>query len=1500
MNIFFGKESIGVKVSALIVSFVFAFSILFLAFPAKAFATTSSENDVSAEETTSNEEDASQTDSTFNSDTAVEDKQDQADNASDAKINSEDEETSQNQESNEEGQSEESADKSSVSNGNNTSNSIEGEESTDEEDITSTKETSNEDAVIDEEEQVQSDDSLNSDEDVAGESESAFEENMNDEEEVEESVDNTSISDGDSAVSSTDKEEIVSEEDASQTNDAPNSDEETTVEETQPPEVNIDILFSTDEDGYISVGEETNFGIDLEGIDIAECYWDFGDGSDSLDKNPNHTYKKDGNYTQTVTIVDSKGNTYSKTTTVHVSDHNPATTEWYVSPDAASAAEDFEDGNSSENPVSIDSVLSRIVDGDTIYFLSGTYTDTYTEDKDSNISLDTIGTGTKDNSISFVGYDGTIFDGGNTIDHAFSLTSPLSYLGFYNFTFINYLNSAIYIDNQEVTNIDIVDNTFAKNDTAIDVTMDSDLNIQNNIIVDNNVGIDVFSDNANVKHNIVVDNSQGIKVDNTRDNVSVDYNDVYNNQEDYMGTEPGENDISVDPMFTDKEALDFSLQEDSPLLGSNIIRIVQTDKEDYRYNEQVIIAGSGYSPNQELVIKILRPNGTFVEDIAVTTDINGSFVYDDYSIDYAGKNYLIKITDTDGNILEVLSFTDKTITITVDANKPTGDGNYHTIQDAVNAAISGDTISVAAGTYFENVTIDKVLSLLGPNHDISPNTDTRATEAVVNGKLNGSVFNVGANNVTISGFSITNGYKGIIGQTSGSNIIYNIIHDNLNIGGSNGAGINLWGDNDNNTIAENLIYNNDRQGIFIGYEDTSKISSGNTVSDNSIHDNGLYRNPNGPDASAYGIQLWNADNNTIQNNEVYNHDDWFPYGGDFDFAQGIYLCDSYNNIVTGNNLHDNNYGVGLYSAGREPVGSNQITSNNIAGNKGFGVKNYDTVIIDATGNWWGDASGPSGEGPGTGDAVSGNVDYSPWLGATTGTSPMTWYTNDSIQDAVNAAVSGDTITVAAGTYNEAITINKALTLLGAQADIDARGRSGSESIIDPNDPDGGVNKSWVIRVNSSNVKIDGFTVQNPTLLYGSAGLFCVEGSEANNYENLAFVNNILQNPGIQTSKSTNWGKFGYDIGYCKNVLIEYNYIKNILCDEATPWNGTAAIWPWNTDGLTVRYNKIENVTTFGVGLSNFTTNAYIYNNDISLGNPGSEAVPSIRNAGILVGPVGIDNVVIENNNISDCPGTSAQPGAGIRLQSTGSTYVKGNNITSCPIGIGITESATDISKIKVNNNSISGNFNFGLSVADGLSGGPLDATNNWWGSATGPTHSSNPGGTGDAVSGNVDYSPWLGATTGTSPPAEEEAKPEAKPWERTDIGYYKKTDTGFTTLFYSRFFRRSPDQAGLDSWVAWIESGAVTGADLVNGFIFGEECQARISDYTSEEFITFLYRVLFDRAPEDYGYNAWLDRMAAGMTREEVVDRFVHGEEFVNLCILFGIMPYEDYIGTEE
>ena len=91
-------------------------------------------------------------------------------------------------------------------------------------------------------------------------------------------------------------------------------------------------------------------------------------------------------------------------------------------------------------------------------------------------------------------------------------------------------------------------------------------------------------------------------------------------------------------------------------------------------------------------------------------------------------------------------------------------------------------------------------------------------------------------------------------------------------------------------------------------------------------------------------------------------------------ATGIHLFNSTGkitgNLITG----DAGDGIALEN-GSNPV----ITKNNIYGNIGFGVRNFDSSpMVDATQNWWGNASGPSANGPGSGDKVSTRVDFSEW------------------------------------------------------------------------------------------------------------------------------------------------------------------------------------------------------------------------------------------------------------------------------------------------------------------------------------------------------------------------------------------------------------------------------------------------------------------------------------------------------------------------------------------
>ena len=96
----------------------------------------------------------------------------------------------------------------------------------------------------------------------------------------------------------------------------------------------------------------------------------------------------------------------------------------------------------------------------------------------------------------------------------------------------------------------------------------------------------------------------------------------------------------------------------------------------------------------------------------------------------------------------------------------------------------------------------------------------------------------------------------------------------------------------------------------------------------------------------------------------------------------------------------------------------------------------------------------------------------------------------SIQRGVDAASSGDTVNVEAGTYNEDVNVDKSVTLLGAEAGIDARTRTpDNESII--NSPDG----ETELEISASNVTVNGFTVQGNTNsnVFG-AGVYIVSGT----------------------------------------------------------------------------------------------------------------------------------------------------------------------------------------------------------------------------------------------------------------------------------------------------------------------------------------------------------------------------------------------------------------------
>jgi CSLREA domain-containing protein len=57
----------------------------------------------------------------------------------------------------------------------------------------------------------------------------------------------------------------------------------------------------------------------------------------------------------------------------------------------------------------------------------------------------------------------------------------------------------------------------------------------------------------------------------------------------------------------------------------------------------------------------------------------------------------------------------------------------------------------------------------------------------------------------------------------------------------------------------------------------------------------------------------------------------------------------------------------------------RLTDSCVVGNSDTAFFNESTFALDATGNWWGDASGPSGFGSGSGDSISDHISFSGWL-----------------------------------------------------------------------------------------------------------------------------------------------------------------------------------------------------------------------------------------------------------------------------------------------------------------------------------------------------------------------------------------------------------------------------------------------------------------------------------------------------------------------------------------
>lgn len=105
-----------------------------------------------------------------------------------------------------------------------------------------------------------------------------------------------------------------------------------------------------------------------------------------------------------------------------------------------------------------------------------------------------------------------------------------------------------------------------------------------------------------------------------------------------------------------------------------------------------------------------------------------------------------------------------------------------------------------------------------------------------------------------------------------------------------------------------------------------------------------------------------------------------------------------------------------------------------------------------------------------------------------------------------------------------------------------------------------------------------------------------------------------------------------------------------------------------------------------------------------------------------------------------------EPTGAIMLSSARLT-VENSEIKQNRYGIKLEDQA---SYLTIHNSKIYQNIDYGV-YNEFSHPGTADATNNWWGDDSGPRHSSNPQGTGDRVTDNVLFDPWIGKPAGLIP-----------------------------------------------------------------------------------------------------------------------------------------------------
>ncbi len=228
--------------------------------------------------------------------------------------------------------------------------------------------------------------------------------------------------------------------------------------------------------------------------------------------------------------------------------------------------------------------------------------------------------------------------------------------------------------------------------------------------------------------------------------------------------------------------------------------------------------------------------------------------------------------------------------------------NYDTIQAAVGSAetLDGNTIFVDRGVYYEHVTVDKALTIVGED----------STNTAVDGNGTGTAISIKADNVTIEDFTIRNSSESGVYLNGGN---YAQIQNDKIV--NNYCGLNV-------SSAYNMIFGNE----IVSNQYCGLLVSGGsgTIFENNITYNNYGICVNSSQASNNNLIYHNNLNNTHQTstNEAYGlWDNGYPSGGNYwsDYDGPDLFSGVFQTVTGSDGIGDTAYTIDANNTDRYPL-----------------------------------------------------------------------------------------------------------------------------------------------------------------------------------------------------------------------------------------------------------------------------------------------------------------------------------------------------------------------------------------------------------------------------------------------------------------------------------------------------------------------------------------------------------------------------------------------------